>query len=340
MPSAPRSALPVLLIIASGYIAVNLNVQGLVAMLPLLQGEFGISRTQAGLYSSLYFASATVLAVFSGRMIDRIGPRVGLMVGCAAVGIMMVLHAVAPGFGLILGLASITGIGFSLITPSVNGGVIENVSPGNRAGSMGIAHGVGGAGALVGTMILPVLGERFGWRPIILFAGVFAIATALFIALVYGRFETDLAPSPTRRAEPQSDSFVHELRGLIEHRAFRCACVMGISFGLSVGSVTGHLALFVYQDLGFSPAIAGIALGLFHVGGILGQPTWGVVNDRLYRRRRHAGLLTLAVLTAVVSLVFGLVVARGTVSLPVILLLSALLGFFILGSPSLYFTAV
>ncbi len=340
MPSAARSALPVLLVIATGYIAVNLNVQGLVAMLPLLQGEFGISRTQAGLYSSLYFASATVLAVFSGRIIDRIGSRVGLMVGCAAIGIMMILHALAPGFGVILGLAFITGIGFSLITPAVNGGVIENVSPANRAGSMGVAHGVGGAGALAGTMVLPALGERYGWRPIILFAGLFAIGTAVFIAFVYGRFETDLASSPATRAKPRSASFARELRALLAQPAFRYACVMGISFGLSIGSVTGHLALFVYQDLGYSPAVAGISLGLFHVGGIVGQPTWGVVNDRVYRRRRHAGLLTLAVLTAAVSLVFGLVVSGGDVSLSMILLLSALLGFFILGTPSLYFTAV
>ena len=337
---ARRSTIPVLLVISTAYIAVLLNIQGFVAMLPLVQSEFGITRAQAGLYSSFYFLSATLIAVLAGRLVDRLGPRVGMLIGCGTMGAMMIAHGIAPGFGMILGLAFATGVGFSLITPSVNGAVIANVPSDKRASSMGIAHGVGGLGALAGTMLLPALGERFGWRPVILAAGGVAILIGTFIASVYGRCATGYGPTSNSDRAAEDHAVGRALKDLLSHRAFVCACVMGISFGFSIGSVTGHFALFMHQDLGYTPTLAGIGLGAFHVGGILGQPSWGVINDRVYRGRRHAGLFTLAVLTGALLLVYGLVMARGILPFAAIAALSFFMGFCVLGTPSLFFTTV
>ena len=335
-----RSALPLLLIISTAYIAALLNIQGFVAMMPLVQAEFGITRAQAGLYSSFYFLSATIIAVFAGRIVDRLGSKAGMLIGCSSIGGMMVLHGVAPAFSVILGFAFLTGVGFSLITPAVNSAVIQNVPAKRRAGSMGIAHGVGGSGALIGTMVLPALGERVGWRPVMLGAGVLAVVIGVFIHVTFARFSGETNSSDTPEEPAPTGSFSAGIGALLSRRAFLCACIMGVSFGVSIASVTGHFTLFMNQDLGYSPALAGIGLGAFHVGGMLGQPTWGVVNDKLYHGRRHAGLFTLAVLTGVGALVFGLVVSRGSVAFPVIVGLSFLMGFFVLGTPSLYFTTV
>ena len=144
----------------------------------------------------------------------------------------------------------------------------------------------------------------------------------------------------TPPADGTQFSFGQLVLRLVSQPSFLAAGLMGIAFGMSVGSITGHFAIFMNQDLGYSPTIAGIGLGAFHVGGVLGQPSWGVINDRLYRGRRHAGLLTLSLLTATTSLVFGLVIARGGTPLAVIIVLAFLLGFFVLGTPSLYFTTV
>ncbi len=334
-----RFPYPVLLLTSTAYVAVLLNIQGFVAMMPLVQSEFGITRAQAGLYSSFYFLSATIVAVFAGRLSDRLGARRGMVLGCCAVGIMIVLHGAAPVFSWILGLAFVTGVGFSLITPSVTSAVIENVSSRRRAGAMGVAHGVGGTGALIGTMALPALGERYGWRPVMVVAGFAAVAIGLVIMATYGRLSVPRSGHDGGGADAAA-SFTAQLRELLSRRAFVCACVMGIAFGLGIASITGHFTLFMHSDLGYSPTLAGFALGAFHVGGILGQPTWGVINDRLYDGRRHAGLFTLSVLTASLSLVFGLVVARGLVPYPGIVALAALLGFFVLGTPGLFFTTV
>ncbi|MFW5745796.1 MAG: MFS transporter, partial [Spirochaetota bacterium] len=196
-----RGVVPLLLVVSTGYIAANLGIQGFIAMLPIVQTEFAITRTQAGLYSGFYYLSATIVAIGSGRLVDRLGPRVGLVSGAGIVGLMAILHVLAPAFGVIVALAFVTGIGFSVITPSVSGAVIRNVFAARRAGSMGIVHGVGGTGALAGTMVLPAIGERLGWRPVMLGAGFAAVAIAVLVAFAYDRLTPDVRPeAPTLRA--------------------------------------------------------------------------------------------------------------------------------------------
>ncbi|MFW6261543.1 MAG: MFS transporter, partial [Spirochaetota bacterium] len=95
-----RGVVPLLLVVSTGYIAANLGIQGFIAMLPIVQDEFAISRTEAGLYSSFYYLSATIIAIGSGRLVDRLGPRIGLVCGAGVVGLMAVLHAVVPAFGV------------------------------------------------------------------------------------------------------------------------------------------------------------------------------------------------------------------------------------------------
>lgn len=175
---------PVLLIISTSYIAVLACAQGFTALLPLVQKEFQISMTQAGLYGSFYFLSATLLAIYSGRLVDRVGVKKGLIAGVAIAGATTVLHSLAPYYSIILILSFVTGIGFCILTPAVNKGVLDLVEKGKRALSIGFAHGSGMLGGFFGAILLPAFGEIYGWRVVIMACGVFAILTAFFL----GRF--------------------------------------------------------------------------------------------------------------------------------------------------------
>ena len=357
---------------SSAYVALNLNVQGFVGMLPFVQQEFSLSGAQAGLYTSFYFLSATAIAVFSGRIVDRIGARAGLAIGTATVGLMMLLHAVSPAYSLILALAFVTGVGFSLITPSVSKGVISNVSARRRAGAMGLVHGLGGVGALVGSAAMPAAAALFGWRSVLsASSGVSLLVAAGILGLFnrVARAPSDLGerahdgsvqeaassgshdiPDQGKSARTEaarvseSDanarSFGGDLKRILSDRTFLSICVLGISFGMSLSSVTGHMTLFLVQDLGYTPAIGGLTLSWFHMGGVFGQPGWGYINDRFFDRRRRRGLLLLAALTALMSLFFGIVVSSGVLPVFGLFAASALLGFSIFGMPGLYFTTI
>ncbi|MFW6387944.1 MAG: MFS transporter, partial [bacterium] len=140
--------------------------------------------------------------------------------------------------------------------------------------------------------------------------------------------------------EPHAGSIRKDLRTILGNRALLSICVIGVVFGVSLASITGHMSLFLTADLGYSPAFGGIGLAWFHIGGILGQPGWGYLNDRFFGGRRRRGLILLVLLTSGMSLFFALVVSSGYLPPVALFFVSGLLGFIVLGMPGLYFTGV
>ncbi len=335
----------IILLLSSAFAAATLNIQGFIGMMPLIQLDFGISAAQAGLYTSFYFASATIVAVFAGRRVDTLGTRSSLVVAVAVVGVMMLLHAVSPAYPVILVLAFVTGLGFSLITPSVSKGIQEHVAPAGRAGAMGVAHGFGGVGALVGTALMPSVAEIAGWRGVLAVGAGCALLIAVVIRAGWPRSAVSLPQSEQTGAE--RGSMLSDMRLLLANRRLMVLGLMGLAFGIAISSATAHAALFLTRDLGFSPSFAGVALSILYVGSIVGQPSWGFVNDRLLGGRRRRGLLLLGFLISLLSLLFGLYLSpagalapAGGVPVAMTLLLMFLLGFTIFGMPPLYFTAI
>ncbi len=339
-----QSTTRVLILLSSAFVAATLNIQGFIGMMPLIQLDFAISAAEAGLYTSFYFASATIVAVFAGRKVDTLGTGASLSVAVAVIGVMMLLHAVSPAYLIILGLAFVTGIGFSLITPSVSKGIRDSVAPAKRAGAMGIAHGFGGVGALLGTAVMPSVAALAGWRGVLTVGAFFALGTSLLIRVFWERVA---GPAAQPEAGNGRGAMLADMRILLANRRLMVLGLAGLVFGVAISSATAHSALFLTRDLGYSPAFAGIALSILYVGSIVGQPSWGLINDRLLGGRRRRGLLVLGFLIAVISLVFGLILSptgllapAAGVPVAVLLLMMFLLGFTIFGMPPLYFTAI
>ena len=328
-----------LALLALANIGVYANVQGFVSLLPLVQEEFQISRTLVGLYSSFYFFSAMLIAVFSGRIVDRLGTKKGLMLGVTVVGMMMYLHSLSPFFWMLLILAFFTGIAFSIITPAVNRGVIEVSEPSQRGFSMGVAYSGGGLGGILGAVMLPVFGEMLGWRTALIFGSIFAVTVALIIYRFYGQGISREQKKIGSLAD-SSTSVKEDLLFFLQNRYLLCICIMGIVFGMSISSVSGHFPLYLTLDLGYSVTFAGLGLGIFHVGGIAGQPFWGLVNEYVFNGDRRKGLFLLGILNAGLIFFFGLVVSRFSFPPYAMLIFSFLLGFCIMGVIAIYFTAV
>ena len=172
-------------LISLAYVAAMANIQGFMALLPLVQKEFAITRAEAGLYTSAYFLGAIILSVLSGHMVDRLGNKTTLIIGLVIIGTMMMLQSRAMFFILLLFLAFFTGIGYSIVTPAVNTSVFEIASTSKRGIFMGIAHSGGGVGGFLGAVILPYLGNIYDWRKAILYSGIFALIVSLIIFKSY-----------------------------------------------------------------------------------------------------------------------------------------------------------
>lgn len=340
----------VLLIISTAYIASVLNMQGIKTLMPFIQDEFVLTRADAGLYSTFFFASATAIALFSGRIVDRIGSKKGLMLGAFTMGGLMLLHTLMPGYIFILGLAFFAGIGFSLVTPSANKGVMDIVPPDKRAVSMGVVHSGGSVGGFFAAIVLPYIGAIYGWRVALSISGGIALLIGLLIYKFYqdkftgedGRDSKseDGKTSSEAQGQGQEVSFKESVISLVKNRYLMAFGAMGLIFGSGISSVGTHFTIFAGRDIGIDPAFVGVPLALFQIAGLLGQPGWGYINDRYFGGDRRRGLFVQGLLVSGVMLVTGILVYNYSLGIIGVSMLAFIMGFLVLGIPGVYFTAI
>lgn|GEM_PF-272472 len=328
--------LPTLLLISTSYIAVFTSIQGFKAMLPLVEEEFGISGAQAGLYSTFFYTSGVILAIFSGRIVDKLGSRAGLLFGAFTIGVLMVLHALSPAFFVLLILALVTGVGFTIVTPSVNKAIVYLVDPSKRAVSNGLVHAGGGVGGIVGASILPSLGETFGWRPALLVAS----AIAFVMTAILWRFFTVDTNGDDNEEEDETTSFKEDMLRLIRNRAAIMTTFIGLLMGTTLGNMTIHYTLFLTGDMGFSPSLAGIALSLFIFGGIIGNPGVGFINDKFLGSNRRLGIMLQGLVITGMFLIMAFILFPTQPHTAILLTFSFLFGMMGFAIIGLLFTSV
>ncbi|MFW5976589.1 MAG: MFS transporter [Bacillota bacterium] len=326
-----------LFIISTAYLAVDINIQGFLALMPFVRGEFNITRAQAGLYSTFYFLFATMIAIYSGRIVDKIGSKKGLIFGTISVGILIILHSLAPFFSVILILALFTGLVFSIITPSLNKAVMKKVSPENRATSMGIMQIGGGIGGFLGASFLPLLGEIMGWRTAILFSGSLAIAVGLFISRY---FKEDSNKNKSIHNLENKYTFKESLIKLLKNKYLLLVCSLGFALGTSIGSVPAHYTIYLTQDINLSRTIAGFSLGILQIGGIVGRPAWGWISDNILKGNRNKGLILVGLSLSIITIFYSFYITGFNSSLYLIYISSFILGIIALGWMGLFFTVV
>ncbi len=325
--------LSTLLVMSTAYIAVFSSVQGFKAMLPLIRVEFGISSAQAGLYSTFFYLSGVFLAVFTGKIVDTIGPRKGLIGGVVIIASLMFLHTLVPLFSMLLALALLSGIGFSVVTPSINKGIIEMVDPSKRAVSNGIVHAGGGIGGVLGSSLLPLIGEHYGWRTALVFSASLAFLLALLLIKLFH-------PDESKEIESQKTTFKQDLSLMMHNPLVWLMSLIGVAVGLALGNMTIHYTLFLTSDLGFRPSLAGVALSIFMVGGILGNPMIGFINDKYLNSNRRIGLYGLGIIVTFMYLVLAFIVLPLQLPYVLVLGISFVFGLFAFAIMGLMFTTL
>lgn len=330
----PVSIPVTLLIMAIAFAAIAIAIDGFKAMMPLVTAEFNLSSTEAGLYATFFYISGVFLAIFSGQVADKLGPRKGLIGAVSVIGLLMLLHTVMPTYSLMLGLALLTGVVFSVVMPSINKGVVEMVDFSKRATSNGIVHAGASFGGIIASYLLPTIGENFGWRNGVYVAAMFALLVTLVLFLTYQPINNN----GDKSGAPKDNK--GQLKEVVKNPLIWVVAIMGIVVGLSVGNITIHYTLFLTGDLAFTASTAGLFLALFNAGGILGNPLFGYLNDRFLNSNRRLSLFGLSLGIGLLFLFMAGVIVQGV--LPGIMLgvFSFILGMFSFAVIGMLFTTL
>lgn len=216
---------------------------------------------------------------FVGRMADRLGAAITMMIGGAlyALGLFMMAMVESPGM-LTLSAGVLIGLGLSGTTfPVVFGAVSRAMPPEKRSMAMGISMALGSLGQFA---FLPgglFLINSLGWSTALTVLACFSL---LIMALAWPLFERK------RTLETRTEESVASvpelgmwasLRQVMQHRAFLMLSVGYFVCGFQILFISVHLPSYL-QDSGI-PASAGSTalalIGLFNILGSYLAGLWG-----------------------------------------------------------------
>ena len=247
-------------------------------VLPTVQVEFGVARADASLPYTLLMIGFGVGGMLMGRLADRFGVTVPLMVGATGLGLGFIASSLSNGI-LVFAVAHGLLIGFL--------GASATFAPLLADTSLwflrrrGIAVAVCASGNYLGGAIWPPIVQHFvasiGWRQTYLGLGIFCFVTMTALALLMRRRPPVAVASPMVRGHVGSSS---QPFGLPVGRAQALLCVAGVSCCVAMSMPQVHIVAYC-TDLGFGAARGAEMLSLMLACGIVSRLISGVICDRI-----------------------------------------------------------
>ncbi|WP_159569279.1 MFS transporter [Limnobacter sp. 130] len=146
-----------------------------------LSSTFDLSRAALGNLSAFYFYFYAAMQIPVGLLVDRIGPRKILTVGCILGGLGALMFGFAPtlgwaavGRGLVGGAVAVAWVSMLML-------VAQWFSPSRFASMSGVSLAVGTMGAVLAGVPLRALSDLFGWRVVMGASGLIAALLGVLI---------------------------------------------------------------------------------------------------------------------------------------------------------------
>ena len=217
---------------------------------------------QLGVIAALYFLSAAVLGPYGGRIVDRLGPAVGLRATGAIVIVSLVVEATATSYPMLLVGALCGATSLALATPASNVVLIHHVPERRRGLAFGLKQSAVPLAATLSGLALPLIALRVGWRWAFVVMLVFPIASLM------------LAPAtPVQGGEARSKERSRPPVDLL------LLAGVGVFAATAVGTLNPFLVRAA-TEVGYSTGAAGVLLSVAAGSLVVSRVLWGAVLDR------------------------------------------------------------
>jgi MFS family permease len=248
-------------------------------MLPAVQAEFGVARADASMPYSLLMIGFGVGGLLMGRLADRFGVMVPLVLGAAGLGAGMVTAGLAThmwtfnlAHGLLIGLLGCSAT-FSPLLADTSLWFVKR---------RGIAVAVCASGNYLGGAIWPPIVQHIveaaGWRQAYIGMGIVCSASMMLLAIAFMRRRPPLA-SPAA-AQPGSGAMPSMPFGLTPLAAQVLLCIAGLACCVAMSMPQVHIVAYC-GDLGYGAARGAEMLSLMLGCGIVSRLVSGLICDRI-----------------------------------------------------------
>jgi MFS family permease len=255
----------------------------------LILAEFELSRATVSGASSLAFLMLGFMGIFVGRMNDRFGPRIiivlsGLFLGGGYL-LMSLLHA---SWQLYLFYGVIVGTGMAsndIVTLST----IARWFVAKRGMMTGIAKVGTGAGQFMVPLIVTALIAAYGWRTSYLIIGASVLVLYILLAQLFRRDPQQMGLAPDNAKWNLHEQNERGEQGLTLHEAIRTRQFWTLSFAYFC-VIFGLLTIVVHivqhaTDVGLSRPVAAGVLSAIGAVSMVGRFTMGRASDKIGCRR-------------------------------------------------------
>src|SRR5690554_140681 len=164
------------------FIATGLNFldrQVLSMTIIKIQEELKISDVQYGMVNTAFLVSYALMFTVGGRLIDKIGGKMGLALSVGVWSIASALHGVMNSFGQLVAFRFLLGVGEGGCFPGAAKTVYEWFGKKERALANGIAIGGSAIGAVVAPPLTILIAGQYGWRWAFILPGLFGLVWVL-----------------------------------------------------------------------------------------------------------------------------------------------------------------
>src|SRR3569833_3119279 len=314
-PEAAQPALRVLTALSTSHLVNDMMQSLILAMYPVLKGEFSLTFSQIGLISLTYQMTASLLQPLVGLFTDKRPQPYSLPFGMMSTLIGLMLLAFAPTFGVVLLAAACVGIGSSIFHPESSR--IARLASGGRHGFAQSIFQLGGnAGTAIGPLLAAAVIVPFGQRS----GAWFGLASLLGIVLLLqeSRWYSTHHISPGARNKPATAA-AHPRKVVIGAIAVLLVLIFSKYFYLA--GISSFYTFYLMDRFGLSVLSAQTHLFYFLLASAAGAVLGGPIGDRIGRKPviwvsilgvapfalllPHANLFYTTVLTIVIGLVLS-----------------------------------
>ncbi|MFA5662671.1 MAG: MFS transporter [Castellaniella sp.] len=273
-------AYPVLGAISLTHLLNDMMQSVLLAMYPILQGNFDLSFAQVGVITLAFQFSASLLQPMVGRFTDRHPMPYSLPIGMGFTFCGLILLSFAWNFPMVVLAAMLVGAGSSVFHPE-SSRVARMASAGQHGLAQSIFQVGGNIGSSIGPLLAALLIVPHGQRSVIWVSA----AALLGILILYGVsrwYAANLTSSRGRQSLRKADN------GL-DHRqvlwALSILLLLIFSKYFYLAGLNSYFTFFLIDRFHVEVQQAQYALFVFLAGVATGTLVGGPVGDRIGRKR-------------------------------------------------------
>ena len=316
MDRSLRDDVRVIALIGCGHMVSHFLQLTLPPLFPLLREDLGVSWVALGVISSVFYAVSGLAQPVAGFFVDHFGARRVLLSGMVLAGAAIASAGLAPGYGTLLPIAALAGLGNSVFHPADYSMLNAAVSGRRIARAYSVHQISGNIGWVLAPLLVGSVTHLAGWRVALLTAGGVALLATFVIALHTRGLG---APMP---ALPRA----HGGRLRADLRLLTAVPIlMAFGYFVLLTASTSGIQTFAVPALGMiyhAPLVLATgALTVYLFGNASGVLTGGLLADRA---TRHDLVAAAGVLCAATLMV---VLASGVLPLGAVSAVMALIGF-------------